>query len=99
RTLTVPASIHSGMGPDCAARVGAMYSEPEAPQAPEAGDGPEQEGLGYTETDLEAQDEMVRQDMYAEVDRDNRAARDRMQAIRDSGRKLTYADVFPEDAG
>ncbi len=36
RTLTVPASIHSGMGPDCAAKVGAEYSEPEAPAAPEA---------------------------------------------------------------
>jgi len=30
RTLTVPASIHSGLGPDCAAKVGAMYSEPPA---------------------------------------------------------------------
>jgi hypothetical protein len=28
RTLTVPASIHSGLGPDCAAKVGAMYDEP-----------------------------------------------------------------------
>ena len=31
RTLTVPASIHSGMGPDCAAKHGGDYSEPEAP--------------------------------------------------------------------
>jgi hypothetical protein len=29
RTLTVPASIHSGLGPDCADKLGAAYGEPQ----------------------------------------------------------------------
>jgi hypothetical protein len=33
RTLTVPASIHSGLGPDCAEKVGAAYGEPQVAEA------------------------------------------------------------------
>lgn len=86
RTLTVPASIHSGMGPDCAAKHGGFYGEPEAPTAsPEPT--PVQEVPAATYTPKAPVDD------YAE----NRAVDAAMRAKRARGEKLTYADIFPED--
>lgn len=117
RKLTVPASIHSGLGPDCADKMGAFYGEPPTPEAPVTkldhaaefctGDCPHH--VADTSTGVEeSEDELldmvaatapsaVKHDAYAEGDRINRETNARIQAIKASGRKPTYEDIFGED--
>src|SRR5215471_8812011 len=118
RNLDTAESIDAGYGPVCADKWGLPWGQKQTPAAVEEarqqaasepeddGDGPDQEGLGYTERDDEAYDEMVRQtvvtpnprpSIYEEADRKNKAINDRMQAKRARGEKLTYEDIFPED--
>jgi len=89
RNLDTAESIDAGYGPVCADKWGLPWGDKQTPEAvqaardaeattasrPEAGDGPDQEGLGYTEVDDEARDEMERDDLasdpvsfYAAVD-------------------------------
>jgi hypothetical protein len=116
RTLTVPASIHSGLGPDCAAKVGAFYGEPPAPAAvspvidPQTGveesadelirlaNQEANEAAWYGEQPLVAAPSAApRNNAYAEADRVNRETAERLAAIRASGRRPTYEEIFGED--
>jgi hypothetical protein len=110
RALDTAESIDAGYGPVCADKFGLPWGAKNTPAAvqaargaatePEDTSGPEQEGLGYTERDDEARDEMERQDeltYWQKADQVQKADYARIQAIRATGRKLTYADVFPED--
>ena len=53
---------------------------------------------GVEETADELLALVQKENAYDVADRDNRASFAHMQAVRASGRKLTYADVFPEDS-
>ena len=96
RTLTVPASIHSGMGPDCAAKHGGDYSEPEAPVASEPAEEPVIEGedsiYGGDVAPAAYIPREYKEDPALTADRERFAAnKARAEA---EGRKLTYEDIF-----
>ena len=87
RDLDTPESLLVGYGPTCADNHGLPWGDKAIPMS-----------VRLAQASEAATPEPVKESAYDIADRDNRASFAHMQAVRASGRKLTYADVFPEDS-
>jgi hypothetical protein len=91
RTLTVPASIHSGLGPDCAAKVGAMYGErPIAAEEAASAASQPAPAARIVSDDLKAE-------YAANGERKSRYERDQDAGAPRPAGGYTFEDVFPSD--
>ena len=102
RDLDTPESLLVGYGPTCADNHGLPWGDKAIPMSVRLAQAAAEAAPAVDETyeaavaDLTP--EPVKESAYDIADRDNRASFAHMQAVRASGRKLTYADVFPEDS-
>lgn len=100
RDLDTPESLLVGYGPTCADKHGLPWGEKVIPMSVRLAQAATEVAPAVDETYEAAVADLtpVKESAYDIADRDNRTSFAHMQAVRASGRKLTYADVFPEDS-